>query len=233
MDAAVSERAERFWSERLACPIALLRTPGVHLRARPDAGSLFVVQVEGCSVVVAPVDLHAALAAFDAGPLGNPKALQGIVPRGARFVGPAFVGYGAGFPAASTEVERVPGARSPAVARLRGALTAEEWEHANLEAAGELFTISAEGSVVAACGFATLLRKVAHLGVATHPDHRGRGLGRRVVSAAASAALARGLLPQYQTLFANRAALAVGEALGFERFATTLAVQWGAGSVRR
>jgi GNAT superfamily N-acetyltransferase len=221
MDAAVSERAERFWSERLACPIALLRTPGVHLRARPDAGSLFVVQVEGCSVVVAPVDL------------GNPKALQGIVPRGARFVGPAFVGYGAGFPAASTEVERVPGARSPAVARLRGALTAEEWEHANLEAAGELFTISAEGSVVAACGFATLLRKVAHLGVATHPDHRGRGLGRRVVSAAASAALARGLLPQYQTLFANRAALAVGEALGFERFATTLAVQWGAGSVRR
>jgi hypothetical protein len=38
--------------------------------------------------------------------------------------------------------------------------------------------------------------------------------------------LARGLLPQYQTLISNAAALAVGKALGFEPFAITFGGRW-------
>jgi hypothetical protein len=54
---------------------------------------------------------------------------------------------------------------------------------------------------------------------------RDRRLGRAAVQAAAVHALELGLLPQYQTLASNAAALRIAESLGFEPFAITLAAR--------
>ncbi len=98
----------------------------------------------------------------------------------------------------------------------------EEWQHASLERA--VFPIQAiveHDRVLCAAGAQILLESVAHIGVVTRSGARGRGLARQAVAALVRAVLARGLLPQYQTLISNAASLAVGKALGFESFVTT------------
>ena len=62
-------------------------------------------------------------------------------------------------------------------------------------------------------------------GVLTHPDHRGCGRGRAVVSATVAHALAAERLIIYQTLLANRGAVSVADALGFRLYASHVAVR--------
>jgi RimJ/RimL family protein N-acetyltransferase len=67
--------------------------------------------------------------------------------------------------------------------------------------------------------------RLLHVGIATHPAHRGRGYGKAVVSAMTAHGLAAGGVVQYRTLQANGASVAIARALGFQRFAQTLAVR--------
>lgn len=92
-------------------------------------------------------------------------------------------------------------------------------------ALARIFCRSARRSLAA--GAQVLGGHVAHIGVATHPRHRGEGLARAVVSAVAFSAKEAGLLPQYQTLHSNKSAMSVGRAVRFPRFATTLSARWG------
>jgi predicted GNAT family acetyltransferase len=65
----------------------------------------------------------------------------------------------------------------------------------------------------------------SHIAVITHPDFRGRGYGRSAVAHLAARALAAGLLPQYRTLVANHSSIHVAQSLGFELYATSMAVR--------
>ena len=67
---------------------------------------------------------------------------------------------------------------------------------------------------------------IAHIGVITHPAHRGHSYGRAVVTQITQHALAQQLVPQYRTLEANIASVAVGTAVGFERYAITVALRF-------
>jgi RimJ/RimL family protein N-acetyltransferase len=59
----------------------------------------------------------------------------------------------------------------------------------------------------------------------THPGDRGRGYGKAVVSAMSAHGLATGGVLQYRTLQANLPSVGIAQALGFQRFALTLAVR--------
>jgi RimJ/RimL family protein N-acetyltransferase len=67
--------------------------------------------------------------------------------------------------------------------------------------------------------------RLLHVGIVTHPGHRGRGYGTAVVSAMTADGLAGGRVVQYRTLQANLPSVAVAGKLGFQRFAQTLAVR--------
>ena len=56
------------------------------------------------------------------------------------------------------------------------------------------------------------------LGVLTHPRHRGRGLARAVVAAAAQAGLGRRAVVQYRAWRANAASIAVARRTGFVHY---------------
>jgi len=228
MQAATRRRAEAFWAGRLQCPAAWLREPRAHVARNPEPEALFVVAAGEAVVVLAPPELHDRLAPLAPAELLDEKVLAAWLPAGTRFVGPAFVGYAESLPEPAGPVVALEAAEARRLSPLREALPPREWQHANLERARPPWHgAETGGAVVAAAGPQVLGDEVAHLGVATHPAHRGRGLARRVVAAAGAAALAAGLLPQYQTLLANRAALRAGESLGFERFAVTLSARWG------
>jgi GNAT superfamily N-acetyltransferase len=225
---AARDRAAQFWAERLGCHVALLREPGLHFIPQADPCAVFIVAAGPSVVAAAPGGLERELAAlFRSGRLLEPAAVETFLPGPAVSVGPAFVGY-AGSVAPPT-LAPIPLAKTtPELETLRAAVEPHEWQHANLEAAAPpLFALFRQGAAVSAAGAETLLGQVAHIGVLTHPAHRGRGLARQVVAAAAAHAHSEGLLPQYQTLLSNRAAVAVARAIGFAQFATTLSFRWG------
>jgi predicted GNAT family acetyltransferase len=61
--------------------------------------------------------------------------------------------------------------------------------------------------------------------VITHREHRGRGHALRLVSALAREALSAERLVLYQTLVSNAPAMSLAHRLGFDRYATLIAVR--------
>jgi GNAT superfamily N-acetyltransferase len=59
---------------------------------------------------------------------------------------------------------------------------------------------------------------LAMLRTLTHPEHRGKGHGTAVSSAAAADAISRGFVAVWQELEANGSALAIGKSLGFHPY---------------
>jgi RimJ/RimL family protein N-acetyltransferase len=59
----------------------------------------------------------------------------------------------------------------------------------------------------------------------THPVRRGQGYGRAVVSFMTAYALDGGGIGHYQTLLANAPSVAIARSLGYQQYATALAVR--------
>ena len=151
-----------------------------------------------------------------------------------RVIGPAFVGYtdSAIFRPAQQGAARVLTQQdSPAFEALRAACSPIEWEHGG-SSLGEqpIVGIHVEGQLVAVAGYEVWGEAIANISVITRPRHRGRGYGKIVVSRLTEEILNQGLAPQYQTLEANVSSMKVAQELGFERYATTMAV-WLSGDL--
>jgi len=150
------------------------------------------------------------------------RALLG--PRIERIIGPAYQGY----------VERPqfrsaphPGVRvlsradRAALQQLADACEVDAWEHAGIAFdEPHVFGCFVDDHVVAAAR-----EQTTHIGVVTHPAYRGRGYGRAVVSAATAQGLEAGFIVLYQTLLANAPSVALATGLGYQPYATHLAVR--------
>jgi GNAT superfamily N-acetyltransferase len=91
-------------------------------------------------------------------------------------------------------------ADTAALRQLAAACDADAWEDSGITFDDpHLFGLIVDGLVVAAARGRPGWGETAHVGVVTHPDHRGRGFGRAVVSATTAQALAEGLIVLYQT----------------------------------
>jgi RimJ/RimL family protein N-acetyltransferase len=66
---------------------------------------------------------------------------------------------------------------------------------------------------------------LAYIGVITHPDHRGKGHAKSVVTACMTHALEHNLIPMWRTLDAHETAVQLAGAMGFQKYASTLDVQ--------
>jgi L-amino acid N-acyltransferase YncA len=148
-----------------------------------------------------------------------------------RTVGPAWIGYASAEtlrnPVSHAEIRPLTPGDAPLVERLLAACTPAELEQVTtLPDSSVAVGAVVGGELAAICGYEVWGGTIAHLSVFTHGGHRGGGLGRAVVSAAATLALEHGLVPQYRVIETNAASRAVAEALGFERYATSLALRF-------
>ncbi|WP_411135599.1 GNAT family N-acetyltransferase [Streptomyces sp. C10] len=87
------------------------------------------------------------------------------------------------------------------------------------------FCLRRDDELVAAAGYRSWPRSVAHLSVLVAPHCRGRRLARAVASAAVAHALDAGLLPQWRARLCPSQRVAV--ALGFQELGTQLSVRLG------
>ncbi|MCG5219375.1 GNAT family N-acetyltransferase [Streptosporangium soli] len=144
-------------------------------------------------------------------------------------LGPATLAYldAGDFVAAHTEseVESLP-ADHHDIRELVASVGRQDAEESGLEEiASTAFAIREGRAVIAAAGYRAWLGMAAHLSVLTAPGHRGRGLARRVASAAAADAMANGLVPQWRAR--PEPSRRVARALGFREFGSQISILLG------
>jgi GNAT superfamily N-acetyltransferase len=106
---------------------------------------------------------------------------------------------------------------------LQAALSAREAEESGFMA--DVFPAfgAFSGSMLCAAAYYRVWEpSIAHIMVATHPDHRRRGFARAAVGALAQDALKRGLILQWRALAWNSNSLTLARDLGFEHYCSTL-----------
>lgn len=248
LGAATARAVDRFWAGWLGCPADALRPPATLVFAHGPglAGydGTFVLLAGGAPVVSLPPALLAgplgeAARGWSAEQVRAPTALA-LAHRPhadvGQVVGPAWVGYADAATLAAPRTTRgraaegharpLTAADAPALAALRDACGPEAWEHGGHALAdGPAAGAFADGRLAAVAGYARWGERLAHVSVVTHPDYRGRALGRAAVARVAALALARGLVPQYRTLESNAPARALAGALGFTAHLTTVAAR--------
>ncbi len=113
-----------------------------------------------------------------------------------------------------------------AFSEFAGALTKKEYEHCGLEFGPHpMWGVFFKKQLLAVAGYDAWPGRIAHIGVAVHPDFRRKKLGRLVAMAAARGAMARRRIVQYRTHADNTGSVEIAKALGFELFAETIFVR--------
>jgi len=242
LEPALIEKVDVYWARHLGCAPAQLHADEPvllpHAAELADYAGAYMMQFDRAAPVISlPPSQLTSL-----GPRLAVAARESLAADGRwgeilgtlldRIVGPAWVGYASSETlrhfTADVETRLLTPDDAAHVDRLGRACTADDWENVvSLPRAGVAVGAFAEGGELAAiAGYEVWGESIAHVSVLTHPAHRGRVLGRAVVGAVAAVALERGLVPQYRSLMANRASLAVAAALRFEGYATSLALRF-------
>ncbi len=147
-----------------------------------------------------------------------------------RAIGPAFQGL-PGSGALSEELHdantRFVDVSDAAFARFRAECDPADWELAGLDAKVQapIAACFVGERIVAGAGYRAWSPTAGDPCVLTHPEFRGRGFGSAVVSAVVERVLAEGKTLLYQTLEANLGAVGVARKVGYEQYATHLAVR--------
>jgi GNAT superfamily N-acetyltransferase len=182
------------------------------------------------SVVSVPSTLRSELepALLDIGAPPTVKATQLPQDKVADVIGPAFIGYAeVVISPAHHQVQLLSAKDEEHIASLQQACDATEWEHggSSVGKAAVICGLFAGSTLAALAGYQVWDGAVAHISVITHPEHRGQGYGHSAVAFLAKHALWKKLLPQYRTLKSNQPSMAIAQTLGFEYFATSVAVR--------
>lgn len=224
--------ADRYWEGHLNCPTDELFsrqlnvvTHGEELQGYNGALGLFR---DGGATISIPPDRAEELGRLLGGLVNGCTPEQfaaALAPVAALVLGPAYLGYTTDIRGDDSMARGLGDDDAAAVERLREACGEEEWDHGGSSLEVPCSGVFCDGQLVALAGYETWGGTIAHLYIVTHPGFRGRGFGRGAVAHLARRALADGLLAQYRTLDSNSPSIRIAEALGFQRYATSMAVR--------
>jgi GNAT superfamily N-acetyltransferase len=236
--ATTIEHLDTHWAVSFDCEPDALHRPGVTLLCnggdyadyhgayllRWGETCVFTVPVPFCELAASGITGRSAEEVFD------PGFLAGLFGNAVdRIIGPAFRGC---CDASDFRPVDSPGARllapddDPALRALAVACGDEAWEYSGITFDWPPnFGYVVAGELVAAGMLRTLSEGLRHVGIATHPHQRRRGYGRALVSYMTAYALAEGGIGHYQTLMSNTPSKAIALSLGYQQYATGLAVR--------
>jgi GNAT superfamily N-acetyltransferase len=141
-------------------------------------------------------------------------------------VGPARIAYPRKLRPPDHPARALLATEDGAIQALREASDATQWEHGGSSIDQPCSGVFLGSQLVALAGYEIWGSTIAHIAIVTHPDFRGRGYGRSAVAHLTMRALAAGLLPHYRTLESNIASIHIAESVGFESFATSMAIRF-------
>lgn len=224
-------RVESYWAEEMGLPAGRLFAGPLQIVTHGDRladyhGIFALFREDETTVSFPPADLESLRPRLSGAPV-SPQELAAAF-AGFTVIGPAYIGYAAQAPAAPDFVRSLDERDLPFSDVLRAACSEAEWDHGG----SEIGSAPASGAfvgqdLVALAGYEVWEHGIAHISIVTHPGYRGHGYGRAAVAHLMGRALVAGLIPQYRTLDANTASIRIAESLGFERYATSVAVRLG------
>lgn len=130
-----------------------------------------------------------------------------------------FVWYATELPApADPHIRALTPADAQRLESLRDACTQIERDTGDVEITQQSVIGWLEGEDLIAAASLIVDGQIADVGVLTHPDHRGRGLGKSVVAALIRTTLDAGLTVQYMTQQKNTASRRIAAGLGLQPF---------------
>jgi GNAT superfamily N-acetyltransferase len=234
--------ADEWWAQDFGCAPGELRPPSARVQAHTarlaEATGIWLLVAGGAPVVSMPADVFAShgerakawTAALVADEASLLRELSGLAPgRVGKVIGPAFIGYGSTATLTLDDAARavaIPSQQAN-IAALRHACGAA-WDDggSQVEEGVPLFGVFDDPrELIALASYEVWNESIAHISIVTHPQHRRRGLGRAAVALAAQHALAAGLVPQYRTLQANTASIAIAKRLGFVEYGFSVYVR--------
>lgn len=192
-----------------------------------------VVAIGDAAVATTATDRDAELLRQRLSPLSipdltNPGRLREVLPV-ADFLGPACLAYldpdqFLAAPSAGA-IPRRPRDHPDLRALLGEVADADSEDSGMSEITSEAFVVYQGDRIIAAAGWRRWPDEVAHLGVLTAPQARGRGWGRAVASAATAHALAANLLPQWRAQ--PEPSRRIARALGFREMGAQISIKLG------
>ncbi|WP_269854981.1 GNAT family N-acetyltransferase [Streptomyces sp. RPT161] len=233
-------RARELWAELAGTPVDFRPSGGVNVVVAPGArlcppSWTGVVRIGDAAIVTAPSVRTAGMMDDAARRLSLEELFEvarlRVVLPVLDVLGPAalfYVGRDGFLPAHEvTGVKQLPvGHVTDDLAELLALAGEEEAGESGLaDISSPAFTLRRGDEVVAAAGYQSWPRSVAHLSVLVAPHYRGRHLARTVASAAVAHALDVGLLPQWRAR--PYPSQRVAAALGFQELGAQLSVRLG------
>ena len=221
-----------FWSTELALPSGFQpKSVEVHVVAQELYSGVQLFQRDDWLVIAAPqqrvTPITSSVRGASVSEIFQVAFVQRMLsPDVGKILGPAHVAY-----ADDTMLHSSPSGScrmlSTADAEAMHALAAS-LSHADIEQSGfdagefPAFGAFADGTLCAVASYRVWEPRIAHIIVATHPEHRRQNHARAAVSALSEHAFAQGLVLQYRALAANDSSLALGRSMGFGHFASTI-----------
>jgi GNAT superfamily N-acetyltransferase len=224
--------ADSYWAAHLNCQPDELFSRPLHIVTHGEelqdyCGALALFREGTATVSIPPgraAELRGLLSGLENGCTPEQFAAA-LDPVATRVLGPAYVGYANVIRGDDALARSLRDEDAAAVESLRQACGEEEWAHGGSSLDVPCSGVFHDGQLAALAGFETWGSTLAHLCIVTHPSFRGRGFGKSAVAHLARRALADGLLAQYRTLDSNAPSIRIAEALGFQRYATSMAVR--------
>jgi hypothetical protein len=188
-------------------------------------GKALIVSVPESSPEIERSKLRAAepAQAFDAAFLAKVFVINSD-----KVTGPSWVGVAdrSSFKATKSPARLLTAADEAAMRELAEGCGETAWKQSKIAVDRQTnFGIFSGPKLVAASGYLNLDGVLAYIGVITHPDHRGKGYAKSVVTASMTHALEKNLYPMWRTLESHDTAVQLAGVMGFQKYASTLDVQ--------
>ncbi|MEV0379960.1 GNAT family N-acetyltransferase [Nonomuraea sp. NPDC050643] len=227
MSSNALDRAREMWAVLTRVPAVFPERGGVSVVVAPESrlcppGWAGVVVLDGGALASVP---SSDLAEPLRDRLNGQSRLADLGPAASEVLGPASLAYldADDFTQAGAEAERLPAGHADVRALLAAVPEAEAEECGLADATSTVFVSRVGREVVAASAYSVVVGTGAHISVLTATAHRGRGLARKVASAAVRDALGRGLLPQWRAR--PEASKRVARALGFREYGEQISLR--------
>ena len=232
-----ARRIDTFWAGYFGVSASALGEPGTHVVPHVGlgdyAGVWFFVR-DGACIVSAPASwcdrIREALVAHTFDAVLSEEGLTALFgPAYATTVGPAYQGWldpQRFEPTSSPNVRPIEEADRDATLAFRAACGEDDWQDGDLklDAPGAFGWFEAD-DLLAAASLTHWDDTTVGPGLLVRPDRRRAGCGTAACSAAVAWSLQAGLTLTYQTLMENTGALRIAQSLGFEQYATHIAVR--------
>ena len=195
---------------------------------------VFIMKIFGKYIISAPESKASAFSQIinRGRDLYRPDLLQSLLGTDYdEYIGPSWIGYPGHGGSIITEGCALPlpkgdEKRHVLLEQLRASCDPIEWSHCGIDESSEYIAVQCAGNMaLSAASHQTWGGKIAHIGIITHPQFRGKGHAQRVLQSITAYSRQQDLIPQYRTLCSNAPAIKAAVNCGYEEYASHISIR--------